>query len=110
MAPFHLSKVLPIAIAILLALKHNPKHTTSKKLGHKYIVLDEFVSESVEQDLRRMYETVGEFASSKADFSSKQYVEIGEGYPPTSNGRYNVFIVHHVSSRFIFLDVFQIPN
>ena len=62
--------------------KHHP---VAPHINHKYIVLNDFVSERDEQNLMQMFETIGPFASSKSDFSSKQYVEIGEGYAPSQN-------------------------
>eukprot|EP01084_Bolivina_argentea_P264289 447636_1 len=76
-----------LIIAIFIAYKYNTLiNQQQKSKSNNYIVLNDFVSDSGESDLMKMYEDFGDFASSKADFSSKLYFGIGEGYEPTNNG------------------------
>ena len=95
-----------VVIAILIGYRYN--NTSNTNMDYKrneYILLKDFVSDSDERNLMKMYENVGIFESAKADFSSKVFVEIGEGYKPTSNGSCikHGSLLHKPSNSCLFL-------
>ena len=105
MSSFLFSLSVPIVVAIVIAFQYDHGHSPTTKMNYNYIVLNDFVSGEAEQDLRTMYETIGDFASSKADFSSKRYVEIGEGYAPSIDGSCSKpgSLLHGPSNKCLFL-------
>eukprot|EP01084_Bolivina_argentea_P005981 11314_1 len=88
MNKFRIFRLLSI-VAIFMAYKWQQPATPPLNPPHSALVLNEFLSEEQHKEMMTMFEELSEFPAAKQDWTSTEWVSIGEDYDPTPDGECN---------------------